>query len=1109
MLIPEAALTASLLTTRTRLHVAVWRRSIALSALTALVLAVLLHRVVPPAVMGLWFTAFALALGLRAVTALQQQRAPRNVQAQKQALARVRACFALHGLVWGAAALWLPGQLQHNQLDLVIYGLTAITAGSIIATAFDLPAALLFSVPTLSPVAGHLLLHGEPQDLARGAMLTLFIAIAWFSAQRSQALVREAVGAGLAEAERQAEATRAAELARQAEQQLAEQHGLLTQLLHSTDQGFWFVDAHGVTTDANPAMCRLLGRTLPDLIGRSVFELFEGDDLALMQREIAARRQGQLLGSYEIGIRRPDGTRVHCLNQATALHDAQGRKVGSVGIWTDLTARREAESALRIYERATNAITELVAVVGEDRIYRMVNDAWCRLVQRPREAVLGTFAQQLLAPADHPERARALDECLRLQEPRTVCGLVRFGDAPPRLLETTYSPHAADAAGVRCVVMVSRDVSEREQARAALEVSAEYLRRTLGATGEAIFASEADDHDVPVRFANEQMLQTWGIRLAEGEALTPRHILDAASPLFADPEAELAVVRSVIEGDRPHESRMVLRDGRTLLRRCEPAQVAGRTLRVWSFRDITAEVQAMQALQRAEAEQRALLDAFPGLIGRLDEHLTYTYANRSLAAVLGRAPDDVVGRSAHDLLDAERAARLGAAVPRVLAGDVVTYEYQHRAIDGVGLADAQVTLTRGRDPRTGAAAIYGFAVDITARKQAETALMAARDEAQRANQAKSQFLSQMSHELRTPMNAILGFGQLLDTDPNHPLAGPQKAWVQEILRGAQHLLGLINEVLDLGRIEAGQLLLEPEAVLLGPMVDETMALVGSLAQQHGVRLLPCPSTRAQARVRADPRRLKQVLLNLLANAIKYNRKGGQVQVGCRVEANTVWLGVQDTGPGLSDADLARLFQPFERLGAARSGVEGTGIGLALCRRLVEAMDGRIGVDSEPGVGSTFWVRLPAARAALPEPARLPAPATAEPDAGQDRVVLYIEDNPVNVVLMEAMLARLPGVRLVSAALPTEGLRLAQELQPALVLLDIQLPGMDGFEVLARLRAQAVTRTVPVVAVSANALPADISAAMAAGFGAYVTKPLMLDTLLGTVRQALSAPLPAA
>jgi PAS domain S-box-containing protein len=1109
---PEA-LASSLLDARLRLHAAVWPRSVLLSALIAAVLVVMAWPALSGPALLAWVLAQAAALGVRGAVGVAHRRVLSSAGAEAAARAptawmrRYRLSFALHGLVWAGVALMVPPALGESLQWPFVFALAAVSAGSLIATAYDLKAGLFFVVPAVTALVWTLVGPGSGLGLGAALMVLLFIGAAWLGAQRAQALVGDASAQRLALQASSEELRRSNAQTALAQQALADQHRLFEQLLQGTGEGFWFVDNEGKTTDLNPAMCRLLGRPRDQVVGRSVFEFFEGEGLETMAHQIALRQAGQPSSSYEVGIARPDGTRVYCVNQATAVYDAQGQKTGSVGIWTDITSRREAESTLRLYEQVTNSLTELVSVIGEDQVYRVVNDAWCRISRMSREEAVGMKASNLLTREDNLERALALETCIRTWQPVQLRGIVHFKRNTPRVIETTYAPFGADAAGVRCVVMVSRDVTEREESRAALEASAEYLRRTLGATGDAIFATDSDDHDLPVRFANEQMLAMWGIVLGPGQDLTSRMVTEHATPLFVDAEQELARIRQVVDSRQPDESRLQLRDGRTLLRRCIPASVAGRTLRVWSFRDITAEVQAMQALQRAEAEQRALLEAFPGYIGRLDTDLNYTYANRGLATIMGCTVQQLVGRSLLEVLGPERLAQVRPLARRALGGETVTYEQLHRVPHLGTQLHSQVTLAPGRDPRTGEPSIYGFAVDISALKQAEAALIAARDEAERANQAKSQFLSQMSHELRTPLNAILGFGQLIESDPAHPLALHQQSWVGEILRGAQHLLNLINEILDLGRIEAGGLALSPEPVPLQALADECLALVRPLALASEVELPAAADALAACAVQADRTRLKQVLLNLLGNAIKYNRQGGRVQLLARRDAREWWVGVRDSGPGIGQADLPRLFEPFERLSAAQGPVEGTGIGLALCRRLVQAMGGSIGVDSEPGRGSTFWFRLPEATPAqgvLTATAPLQLPVPGVPDAPAPRhTVLYIEDNPVNVALMQAMLARLPEVELVTAALPAEGLRLAQQLRPALVLLDIQLPGMDGFEVLARLRAQEATRALTVVAVSANALSSDIEAARAAGFAGYLTKPLSLDLLLDTVSQRLA------
>jgi CheY-like chemotaxis protein len=360
----------------------------------------------------------------------------------------------------------------------------------------------------------------------------------------------------------------------------------------------------------------------------------------------------------------------------------------------------------------------------------------------------------------------------------------------------------------------------------------------------------------------------------------------------------------------------------------------------------------------------------------------------------------------------------------------------------------------------------------------------------------------MSHELRTPMNAILGFAQLLLADTTHALTAEQQQYAGEILHGGRHLLTLINDVLDLGRVESGRLAMAMAPLELLPLVEECFALMQPLARERPVQLLlPEPDT-LRCHVQADALRLKQVLLNLLSNAIKYNRRDGDVSVRCVPAVEHVELRVSDTGIGLTSDQTSRLFVAFERLGARQNSVEGTGIGLALSRQLVRAMGGEIGVDSQLDSGSTFWIRLPRAvqqAAAAAEPHTAAAPG---PPALRRHTVLYVEDNAVNALLMRAMLTRLPSVQFEHAADPLLALELVRSLQPALLLLDIQLPEIDGFELLRRLRADTATSAIPAIAVSAGAMTADIERALRAGFAAYLTKPLDLSELLQAVQQHL-------
>jgi len=383
------------------------------------------------------------------------------------------------------------------------------------------------------------------------------------------------------------------------------------------------------------------------------------------------------------------------------------------------------------------------------------------------------------------------------------------------------------------------------------------------------------------------------------------------------------------------------------------------------------------------------------------------------------------------------------------------------------------------------------------------AMKDAKEEAERANAAKSDFLSRMSHELRTPLNAILGFGQLLESDTEHPLTQTQIGNIREILQGGNHLLHLINEVLDLSRIESGRLEIYLEAVNIAPLIESCMKQLQSLADKHAISFMLDLS---DMWVMADAVRLKQVMINLLSNAIKYNREGGRIQVSCFAPAGQrLRISVQDSGNGIPAAMLSRLFQPFERMATAYEGEEGTGIGLALSKMLVEAMHGKIGVYSVPGTGSTFWFELPLCEPDVPgaKPLGEGAADTGKSAAGQYKV-LYVEDNPANLRLVQKILDTRKNVQLLAAANAEVGLEVAMYGQPDLILLDINLPGMGGFEAIQQLKINPVTRDIPVIAVTSNAMARDIERGRAAGFAEYLTKPLDVKKFLQMLDQYLMA-----
>lgn len=385
-------------------------------------------------------------------------------------------------------------------------------------------------------------------------------------------------------------------------------------------------------------------------------------------------------------------------------------------------------------------------------------------------------------------------------------------------------------------------------------------------------------------------------------------------------------------------------------------------------------------------------------------------------------------------------------------------------------------------------------------RRAEQEREAALAEAESANQAKSDFISRMSHEFRTPLNAILGFAQLLELDE---LTADQQESVEHVLRAGRHLVDLVNEVLDISRIEAGRLDLSIEPVEVGPLVSEVLSLLSPTASQRQVALRP-PLSPERAWVSADRQRLLQVLLNLVSNAVKYNRAEGWVSVSWSQDGATTRIVIADSGIGIRPEAMARLFRPFERLGDPAMGIEGTGLGLALSRRLAEAQGGTVDAESTPGEGSRFWVDLPSGPS-------LEAMEGAHPGSGAEpgsepattMTLLYVEDNLANIRLVERILADRPAVRLLTAMQGRLAIDLARQHVPDLVLLDLNLPDMAGAEVLQRLHGEPGLSATPVVVISADASPGQIRRLLEAGAVEYLTKPIDVRRFLDVVDSLVS------
>lgn len=510
-------------------------------------------------------------------------------------------------------------------------------------------------------------------------------------------------------------------------------------------------------------------------------------------------------------------------------------------------------------------------------------------------------------------------------------------------------------------------------------------------------------------------------------------------------------------------------------------------------------VQTQKKLQESEAYLRSVLGSIEDELVVIDENgfLETVLANNPELGASGYLPKTI--ESLHSIMSKNYADLILSKIKKVKeTGKPEAVEYPLETPGGVRWLQARIS------PLQKSNKFIVSSRDINERKEMEQSILVARDEAQKASLAKSQFLSNMSHELQTPLNAVLGFAQVLKMDPSAPLNEMQEDSVNEIEKAGGHLLELINEVLDLAKIETGRLRVLMEPILVSEIMEETLALIRPMAEKYTITLLSPEARCCGMHVLADRIRIKQVLINLLSNAIKYNKPGGKVEYFCEQAGGRMRFHVTDTGPGIPEDEIGRIFEPFYRLQATSTAVEGTGIGLAVVRELMELMDGLTFVKSEEGKGSDFYIELAIAECGDTDGDLVKASADrlAFPAGSTGRTILYVEDNASNLMLVERIIKSLPNTKLISAVSAELGIDLARAHHPDLILLDINLPGMDGYEMLGRLQNSRETARIPVVAVSANAMEKDIAYALSMGFRDYITKPIRVTDFLEKLKKIL-------
>ena len=851
---------------------------------------------------------------------------------------------------------------------------------------------------------------------------------------------------------------------------------------------------------------------------------------------------------YELTYIRKDGSRFPAVVSVTALRDERDGIIGYLLIGTDNSARKRAEEALlkagALQSAIFNSANFSSIATDEKGVIQIFNVG--------AERMLGYAAAEVMnkiTPADisDPQEMVARAKTLSIELATTITpGFEALVFKASRGIEDIYEltyirkdgsrfPAVVSVTALRDdqdtiigYLLIGTDNTARKQAEEAL--------RKAGALQNAIFnsvnfSSIATDEKGVIQLFNVGAERMLGYTAAEVvDKITPADISDArevieraealsielATPIT--PGFEALVFKASRGIEDIYELTYIRKDGSRF-----PAVVSVTPLRdeqdgVIGYlligtdntarKQVEAEQKKLdQRLRDQHFYTRSLIESNIDALMTTDPSGIITDVNKQMEGLTGCTRDELIGAPFKNYFtDPERAE---AGIKLVLREKKVTnYELTASARDGKKTVVSYNATTFYDRDRT-LQGVFAAARDVTERKRLDQALQDKNAElerakivAEKANHAKSHFLSSMSHELRTPLSAILGFAQLMESE-TPPATPSQKASIDQILHAGWYLLKLINEILDLAQIESGKLSLSAEPVSVAEVMAECQAMIEPQGQKRGIKM-SFPQFHVPYFVGADRTRLKQVIINLLSNAIKYNQPGGTVIVECTTGApERTRISIKDTGVGLSPEKLTQLFQPFNRLGQESGAEQGTGIGLVMSKRVVELMGGVIGVESTVGVGSVFWFELNSAAAPqIAVDGETAAVAQAQAQHGAPlRTLLYVEDNPANLKLVEQLIARRPDMRLLSAVNGNLGVELARANQPEVVLMDINLPGISGIEALALLREDPATAHIPVVALSANAMPRDIEKGLQAGFFWYLTKPIKVNEFMDVLDAA--------
>ncbi len=877
-------------------------------------------------------------------------------------------------------------------------------------------------------------------------------------------------------------------------------------LLDSTGEGIYGIDTEGHCTFSNPACARLLGYEDPSaLIGRDMHSLIhhtrpDGSPLPVEQCRIYRASQVGVSAQVDDEVFwKADGSSFPVEYRSFPIRD-DGRRVGAVISFVDISRRRRAEEGMHLRDRAIDAISQgliLVDALGPDDRIIYANPAFEKITGYSHDEILGRNCRFLQGPGTDPGAIATIREAIRTKGSCEVELLNYRKDGSPFWNSLTISP-VEDATGrVAHFVGVQTDITERKRAEANLARSEERFRSLIEATAAIVWSTSASGEFVEEQEAWEAFTgQTAGQSRGLGwiEAVHPD-----------DRDATLAAWADSLAGGETYstEHRLRRRDGqyRIMSARAVPVMAEDGSIREWIgvHDDITAQKRAEEARRESEERFSVMADSIPQLAWMARPDGSIFWYNKRWHEYTGTSPEEMEGWGWKKVHDPELLpAVLEKYKAAISSGEPWEDTFPLRRHDGA----MRWHLSRALPVRNEAGRIvrwFGTNTDVTEQRQTEDALRDAKEAAEAASRSKSTFLANMSHELRTPLNAIIGYSEMLQEEAEDDGRAENAADLNKIHTAGKHLLGLINDILDLSKIEAGKMDLYLETFDVGEMLRGVVGTVEPLVEKKA-NTLDLRAGEGLGPMRADLTKVRQVLLNLLSNASKFTESGRIVLEANREQADgREWMvfRVTDSGIGMTAEGLAKLFQPFTQADASTTRkYGGTGLGLAITRRFCQMMGGDIVVASEPGQGSTFTVRLPA-----DVPERLgdtSAPGDIRPQVGAEAgsLILVVDDDPTVRDLMTRSLGR-EGFRVECASSGEEGLRKARELKPEAITLDVMMPGMDGWAVLSSLKSDPLTAEIPVVMVT---IVDDKNLGYALGAADYLTKPIDRERLASVLRK---------